>query len=139
MRICQNNGAELILVTVPTIQYPWANGGWNSEKSSIMKKYAAAQEIKYLDLACDYDLVDFTTDTFDMGMHLNCLGTGKVTHFLSEYLQSIISPVGNNKLYDLMLKKYNDVLDIALLESEIDFHAYIERLSQHLDNYYYVK
>lgn len=132
--LCENVGAELLLVKIPTLREHW-NGGWNSEYSAVLKEYAAAEDITFIDLSCDYDLVNYMTDTYDAGRHLNCRGAEKVTAFLGDYLSSIITPSANNGLYDAMLVRYNKALDVAMLESEMDFYSYVDRLSANLDRY----
>ena len=133
-QLCDENGAELVLVTIPTAQLPWASGSWNIVKSAMMKQFAADEGITYIDLIYDYNLnIDYNTDSFDGGMHMNCRGAQKVTNFLGDYLLTKIQPTGNNELYDEMLMKYNKAYDVAMLESETDFYSYIENLSQRLD------
>lgn len=132
--LCEDAGAELVLVKIPTLQEHWDSGSWNSEKSAVLKEYAANDDITFIDLLCDYDLIDYTTDTYDAGTHLNCRGAGKVTAFLGDYLSSKITP-SSNELYDEMLIRYNKALDIAMLESEMDFYNYVDRLSENLDKY----
>lgn len=133
-QLCDDYGAELILTTIPTLQYPWIKSSWNREKSTIIKQFATEEGIIYLDLIYDYDLkIDNKTDFFDDGFHLNCNGAQKVTNFLGDYLLTKIQPTGNNELYDEMLVKFNKAYDVAMLESETDFYSYIENLSQRLD------
>lgn len=133
--LCDSIGAELILVTIPTLQFPQAGGDWNSEKSVLMKERASAAGIEYIDMLCDYDLADFRTDTFDGGFHLNCRGAGKVTAFLGDFLSTKNIPSNKNALYDEMLVKYNKVLGVAMLESEKDFYTYIDILSKNISDY----
>jgi hypothetical protein len=81
--LCRENGIELILVKAPSL-YPY----WYDEWDEQIVAYAAAnglQYINYLDLLDEVGL-DFATDTYDGGLHLNLAGAEKLTHHLGEFL-----------------------------------------------------
>lgn len=83
-KLCEENGIELILVKAPSL-YPY----WYDEWEVQMEEYAAEHGLKYinfLELQEECGL-DFSTDTYDMGLHLNLSGAVKVTDYLGKYLQ----------------------------------------------------
>ena len=74
---------QLILISVPSTK------AWNLTKSVAAQNYASAQGLPYLDLnsrTAELGL-DWRTDTFDHGEHMNLSGAQKVTHFMGEYLK----------------------------------------------------
>lgn len=82
--LCQEKGVELILVKAPSL-YPY----WYAEWEVQMEDYAAEHGLKYinfLELQEECGL-DFMTDTYDAGLHLNLSGAEKITKWFGEYLQ----------------------------------------------------
>lgn len=83
-RLCADNGIELILVKAPSL-YPY----WYDQWEEQMEEYAAAHGLKYinfLELTQECGL-DFSTDTYDAGLHLNLWGAVKITNYLGEVLR----------------------------------------------------
>lgn len=78
---CEANGAELILVNVPSTK------NWNYQKHNGIKMLAEQEDIEYLDMNLIDNLkMDWNKDTRDAGDHLNHQGALKVTKYLGEYL-----------------------------------------------------
>ena len=91
--------------------------------------------IPFYDLLYDYSTVDFSTDTYDGGQHLNYSGARKVSSQVGEILKNVYGcPENRNEAYDSMLANFKKVEAVALLESERDFSAYVERLAQNKDH-----
>lgn len=83
-RICQEHGAQLVLVNVPNAKQ------WNGSYHDAVQAYATDRGLDYVDLntrTADLSL-DWSTDTRDGGDHLNTSGANKVTAWLASYLQS---------------------------------------------------
>lgn len=83
-QLCADNDIELILVKAPSL-YPY----WYDQWEEQMEEYAAAHGLKYinfLELTQECGL-DFSTDTYDAGLHLNLWGAIKITDYLGEVLQ----------------------------------------------------
>lgn len=81
--LCKENEIELILVKAPSL-YPY----WYEEWEVQMEEYAKEHGLKYinfLELQEECGL-DFNTDTYDAGLHLNLWGAIKITDYLGEYL-----------------------------------------------------
>lgn len=82
-KLCKEKGIKLVLIKAPSL-YPY----WYPEWDQQMKEYAKANEldyINYLDLIQETGL-DFSTDTYDGGLHLNLSGAEKITRHLGKYL-----------------------------------------------------
>lgn len=81
-RLCQENGAELMLISAPSPK------NFNYSRHNAIEKYAAEKGYKYLDLNMKLDEVgiDWSTDSLDGGDHLNFRGAIKCSDYLSTYL-----------------------------------------------------
>lgn len=81
--LCEEKGVELVLVKAPSL-YPY----WYDEWEVQMEEYAEKHGLKYinfLELIEECGL-DFNTDTYDAGLHLNLAGAKKTSRYLGEYL-----------------------------------------------------
>lgn len=81
--LCSQNDIELILIKAPSL-YPH----WYEQWEVQMEDYAAQHGLKYinfLELQEECGL-DFETDTYDAGLHLNLWGAVKITDYLGQYL-----------------------------------------------------
>ena len=82
--LCREEGIQLILVKAPSL-YPY----WYEEWEEQMEEYAAVNGLLYvnfLDLLEETG-VDFTTDTYDGGLHMNLAGAEKITRYLGRVLR----------------------------------------------------
>lgn len=134
--LCEENNATLILVKTPGIFYPVSTAtAWTSVKSAAVKELAAQMDAPFYDLMYEYNTVDFSTDSYDGGRHLNYSGARKVSKQIGEILKNTYGcPENRNETYDSMLADFKKVENVALLESERNFNAYIERLAQNKDH-----
>lgn len=81
--LCRENGILLVLIKAPSL-YPYWYDQWDEQ----MEDYAAQRGLPYinfLDLTDELGL-DFSTDTYDNGLHLNLYGAEKLTHWFGEWL-----------------------------------------------------
>ncbi len=74
--LCEANGAELILIKAPSV-YPF----WYDEYDAQMEEYAAEHGLAFYNFLDYVELMglDYTTDTYDEGLHLNLSGATKLT------------------------------------------------------------
>ena len=82
--LCAKKGIELVLIKAPSL-YPY----WYEEWEEQMEEYAAVNGLLYvnfLDLLEETG-VDFTTDTYDGGLHMNLAGAEKITRYLGRVLR----------------------------------------------------
>ncbi len=81
--LCKDNGVELVLIKAPSL-YPY----WYAEWDAQMVEYAQEHGLKYynfLDVTEEIGL-DFSTDTYDGGLHLNLSGAEKLSRYFGEIL-----------------------------------------------------
>jgi len=82
-KLCKEKDIQLILVKAPSL-YPY----WYQEWEAQIEEYAEENELLYinfLELQEETGL-DFMTDTYDAGLHLNLSGAEKITRYLGGVL-----------------------------------------------------
>ena len=92
--LCRSKGTEFVLVKSPSL-YPH----WYSEWDAQIAKYAAEHGLRYynfLERSTEIG-IDMSTDTYDMGMHLNVSGAEKYTAYLGNIL---LREFGENGAFD---------------------------------------
>lgn len=136
--LCEENGAAMVLIKIPTCIYPQIySSAWTKIKHEIVKKLAKEKGISFFDLQYDEDIgIDFSVGTVDGGRHLNFRGALKATDAMEKYLLKNYSlfPV-KNETYDKMLPIYQKVCKVAFLQTETDFDAYMDMILENLDNW----
>lgn len=136
--LCEINGAQLVLSKMPVNKFiQYYSGAWTRQKSDMVKEIANTQGLKFIDLIYDRDVgIDWATETCDGGFHLNLRGAKKTTEVMEQYLLDNFSfPQTSSAQYDEYLALYHKVNDVAMLQSETDFHAYLQRLIDNKDKY----
>jgi len=81
--LCDRNNAELILLKAP-IPYPHWYPQWDEQVADYAKEHG----LLYVNALTDLDAIgiDFATDTYDGGLHLNLDGAEKLTKYLGSIL-----------------------------------------------------
>ena len=82
-KLCDANGATLVLIKSPSL---WPH--WYDEWEEQMEEYAEENDLLYinfLDLIDEVGL-DFQTDTYDGGLHLNLSGAEKLSRYFGTLL-----------------------------------------------------
>lgn len=85
--LCESNGAELILIKAPTNSWRyWWYDHWDEQIVS----YAEQNDLAYYNFIplCDEIGIDWSTDTYDAGLHLNVYGAEKLSVYFGEILAS---------------------------------------------------
>lgn len=82
-KLCKDNDVELVLIKAPSL-YPV----WYDEWDAQIVDYAQKNGLKYINFLDYTDEIglDFQTDTYDAGLHLNLDGARKLTDFFGAYL-----------------------------------------------------
>lgn len=82
--LCKKNGIELVLIKAPTI-YPH----WYDEWDRQIEDYASKNDLLYVNFLkyTDEIGIDFQTDTYDAGLHLNLSGAEKLSRYFGRILQ----------------------------------------------------
>ena len=108
--LCEEHGATLILVKAPTNNWRY---WWYDEWDEQVSQYAAAKGLTYLNLIPEADAmgIDWSTDTYDAGVHLNVHGAEKLTRYFGEYLSEHFSfGAHDEKTNKVWQKKYDSYL-----------------------------
>ncbi|MDE5894261.1 MAG: SGNH/GDSL hydrolase family protein [Acetatifactor sp.] len=82
--LCRKNDIQLILVKAPSL-YPY----WYDQWEEQIEGYAAENDLLYINFLelIEETGLDFATDTYDAGLHLNLSGAEKITEYLGEVLR----------------------------------------------------
>lgn len=82
--LCDKHGIQLILIKAPSLAPQW----FDTENAQVVE-YAEANHLPYINF---YDLleetgIDYETDTYDGGLHMNLSGAEKLSEYLGGVLQ----------------------------------------------------
>ncbi len=135
-QICEENGAELLLIRAPAFGHPITfDGAWTLMKSNILKEKVALSGIDFLDLQYDVDLgIDWAKDAGAGTQHLNYLGALKLTDYLEGFLQDNYAVSGEVcAAYEEDMPLYDKVCQLSELQLADDLFQYFDKLS-YLDN-----
>ena len=81
--LCEEKGVRLVLIKAPSL-YPF----WYDQWEEQIEDYAARRGLSYINFLelTDEIGVDFTTDTYDSGLHLNLYGAEKLSRWFAQRL-----------------------------------------------------
>lgn len=81
--LCEEHGCRLVLIKAPSL-YPH----WYAEWDAQVAHYAEQNELYYYNLLEKYQEIgiDWSCDTYDMGLHLNVDGAEKLSGYFGELL-----------------------------------------------------
>lgn len=128
VELCEKNDVELVLVKAPSL-YPY----WYEEWEVQMEDYAKEHDLKYYNFLENMDEIglDFHTDTYDAGLHLNLSGAEKMARYFGKLLAEecgLESRRGEEELeeawtekrvrYDAEIARQQEALDADLPENE---------------------
>lgn len=109
-KLCKENNIKLVLIKAPSL-YPY----WYEEYDENIKKYAQKNQIEYYNLIEHIDDIgiEYSTDTYDAGLHLNLNGATKLSKYFANILANRynLTNYKNDKTYDEKLKKYNEAIE----------------------------
>lgn len=114
-KLCEENDCKLILVKSPSIFPHWYDE-WNVQ----VEKYAEEKGLDYYNFLENIEEIgiDWKTDTYDMGMHLNVYGAEKYSDYLGGIL---MEKYGNSGIFsgkddESLVKVWNE--KVRLYEEE---------------------
>ncbi|MBQ2999372.1 MAG: SGNH/GDSL hydrolase family protein [Clostridia bacterium] len=83
--LCEENGVELILMKAPTNSWAY---WWYDEWEEQIVEYAEEKDVSYYNFIplCEQIGIDWSTDTYDAGLHLNVYGAEKLSSYFGEIL-----------------------------------------------------
>ena len=113
--LCEANGAKLLLLSTPSTV------NWNYQRHNGIQELAAELDLEYIDLNTKPQEVpiDWSTDTYDRGDHLNYSGSRKVSQFLAKYLEG--TQMFSDRRGDSKYASWNTLLQ--------DYEAKVEKAS----------
>lgn len=119
--LCEDNGVELVLLKAPTL-YPH----WYAEWDTQITDYAETHGLLYINALETLDTIgiDFSSDTYDAGLHLNLSGAEKLSKYLGNELQArcglsdLRQDESTAAVWDKMVAEYNALKSVQLKEIE---------------------
>ena len=86
VELCEENDIQLILIKAPSL-YPY----WYDEWEEQVEEYAGEHGLLYYNFleVTDEIGLDYSTDTYDGGQHLNLSGAEKLTTYFGEILSEV--------------------------------------------------
>ncbi len=81
--LCESHGTQLVLIKAPSLSPVW----WDQWDTQI-EAYAQEHDLLYINFL-DYEQeigIDWSTDTYDTGLHLNVYGAEKLSRFFGQIL-----------------------------------------------------
>lgn len=102
--LCRKEQIQLVLMKAPSL-YPY----WYDEWEEQIKEYAALNGLCYIsyeECLTKTDL-DFSTDTYDQGLHLNLSGAEKLTAYVGKRLQDECG-LPNRKSEELLNERWKE-------------------------------
>lgn len=83
-KLCDNNDIDLMLIKAPAI-YPY----WYDEWDEQIREYADSNDLIYLNFLdlIEETGIDYNTDTYDTGLHMNLSGAEKLSRYLGPVLR----------------------------------------------------
>ena len=125
--LCEEKGIELILIKAPSL-YPYWYDQWDAQ----IADYARERGLRYLNFLemTEPIGIDFATDTYDGGLHLNLSGAEKLSRWFGAYLSE-----------ELGLGGHRDDPTLAALwqEKAERYHAMERDQLRELEEYGYLK
>ena len=95
--LCKREGIELVLVKAPTI-YPHWYAQWDAQMVDYAQEHGLIY-INYLDIVDELG-IDFSTDTYDAGLHLNVYGAEKLSEHFGNMLSDFVPDRRGEPEYD---------------------------------------
>ena len=83
VELCEKYGVQLVLMKAPSL-YPYWYDQWDVQ----MVEYAAQHGLEYINFLelTEEMSIDFDTDTYDSGLHLNLYGAEKMSRWFGQWL-----------------------------------------------------
>ncbi len=125
--LCEENGTQLVLIKAPSVSPVWYDE-YEEQIENYAKEYNLPY-INYLELIEEAD-IDYNTDTYDAGLHMNLSGAEKLAKHLGKYLvENFDLPDRRNeekfsKVWEEKVAFYYDMK--AAQEEELETYGYLK-------------
>ncbi len=107
--LCKENEIELVLIKAPSV-YPY----WYDEYDEQIEKFAEENDIYFYNLLDNVEEIgiDYQTDTYDGGLHLNLAGATKLSKYFANILKENynLTDFSGDELYDKKLEEYHEAI-----------------------------
>lgn len=119
--LCQENGVELVLVKSPSL-YPHWYDEWDEQIVEYAQKYGL-DYFNYEKLADEIG-IDYNTDTYDAGLHMNLDGAEKLSEYFGAYLKETYDLEDHRedpeyaRVYEEKIQFYEDMKEAQYKELE---------------------
>ena len=125
--LCKENDIELVLIKAPSI-YPH----WYDEWDEQIEDYASENGLLYINFLkyTDEIGIDFQTDTYDAGLHLNLSGAEKLTKYFGKLLSDE---------FNLADRRDDEQLSKVWIEKEAFYIDIMEKQYAELEELGYIK
>lgn len=109
--LCEKHGTELVLIKAPSLSPVW----WDKWDEQIVE-YAEKNDLLYINFLNFQEEIgiDWNTDTYDTGLHLNVYGAEKLSRYFGEILKNEFDLEDRredpkySKLWEEKIKTYNE-------------------------------
>jgi len=129
MSLCARNNIQLVLIKAPSL-YP----SWYEEWDEQIRAYAEKYHLPYINFLDEkiqeQTGIDYTTDTYDAGLHMNVYGAEKLSDWFGNYLVT---------RYNLPDRSGEEKLAAEWNEIRTRYDAEIARQLENLEKYGNVK
>lgn len=122
-KLCKDNGIELILIKSPSV-YPY----WYDEWDEQMVQYAKDNDLTYINflkLVDDIE-IDYDTDTYDAGLHMNLSGAEKLSIYFGRILSEDfgVPDHRNDPVYQNIWKEKVDFYNVMEADQKKELAEY---------------
>lgn len=130
-KLCKDNDIQLILIKAPSV-YP----SWYEQWDQQMVEYAEKNQIRYINFLNLKEEVglDFQTDTYDGGLHLNLAGAEKASKYLGKLLKEeygLADHREDGKLAEVWKEKLDFYYQMkAEQEQDLEQYGYIRKFHE---------
>lgn len=127
VKLCEDNDVQLIFIKAPSV-YPY----WYDEWETQIETYSAEHNVPYynfLELNNETG-IDYQTDTYDNGLHLNLAGAEKMSKYFGRILQQEYG-VKNRKNAPTIVKAWDEKVKF--------YNAMKKDQEEELEKYGYLK
>lgn len=85
--LCEEKGVRLLLIKAPSL-YPYWYPEWEEQVEAYAEKYGLTY-LNFLELTEETG-IDYSTDTYDAGLHMNLSGAEKLARYMGRFLREEI-------------------------------------------------
>lgn len=120
VKICEEKEITLLLIKAPSL-YPY----WYPEYDQQVVDYAKKHELTYINFLDIQDEtgIDYATDTYDSGLHMNVEGAEKLTAWLGRYLSETVG-LSDRRGEEALSERWEDKLALYDADKKEKYEQY---------------